>query len=137
MNEANKMIIPPGFIKTMYDMLCKRFERMNRDYLLGVAELALSSASWNVYTTDRYGTLSPIIWYCVIIPSGEGKTLPIDYFLKPVLEALEAKLETEEEMYKLYVADYTKEGIIMFFADKKTGKLAPSGFSFIRFNTLL
>ena len=99
------MIVPSGFLSEGYEMLLKRFPRMNKDYLLAIMEVTLSSACWKVYTVNEYSALAPNIWIQAIVSSGSGKTLPIDHFLTLILEELEKKIETEKEMYVLPLSD--------------------------------
>lgn len=78
------MTVPHGFLDEGYKMLFKRFPRMNKDFLLTILEVTLSSACWKVYTVDEYSALAPNIWIQAIVSSGSGKTLPIDHhFLTP------------------------------------------------------
>ncbi len=118
------MEIPSGFLKETFDMLCERYPRMNKDYLFAISEITLSSACWNVYVLDEYGALAPNIWVQMIAPSGDGKSLPIDYFLIPTLDELEKMIETDDKIFKLYISDYTKEGILRHFSGrtKRKGK---------------
>jgi hypothetical protein len=112
------MFTPKGYLTETHELLCHHYPRMNKDYLLAVSEALLSASCWNVYTINDYGKLAPNIWVQMISPSGDGKTLPIDNFLVPVLEELEKQLETDDTVFKLYLADYTKEAIVKFFSNK-------------------
>lgn len=116
------MVVPQGFLSEVYQWLLKCYPQLNKDYLLGIAEVLLSSACWKVYTENNYSPLAPNIWIQMISPSGDGKTLPIDNFIVPVLEELEKALSTEKTRYILYLADYNKESLIKYFKDKKSKK---------------
>ena len=116
------MTVPSGFLHTFYDVLSKRFPQLNKDYLLSIAEVLLSSVCWKVYTVDDYSKLSPNIWIQIISPSGDGKTLPIDHFIIPVLEKFEEMLSTENERYILHLSDYNKESLIKYFKEQKPKK---------------
>ena len=120
--RAEKMTVPPGFLHTIYDVISKRFTQLNKDYLLSIAEVLLSSACWKVYTVDNYSQLAPNIWIQIISPSGDGKTLPIDHFIIPVLEKLEKMLSTKDERYILHLSDYNKESLIKYFKEQKPKK---------------
>lgn len=117
------MKVPEGFIKECFEMLKKRMPRLSEDYLLAIAEITLSSGSWNVHTINDYSALCPIVWIQFISPSGDGKTIPIDNFLMLTLDELEKLIETDKETYKLHIANYNSESIRKAFSgNDRTGK---------------
>jgi hypothetical protein len=111
------MLCPPGFIGEVTELLAKRLPNMNKDYLQGIAEVLLSSVSWQASVTDQLGKLNFNIWIQMIAPSGDGKTIPIDNFLIPTMTEVEKLMNTKEARYVLYLANYTGEALMRYFAN--------------------
>jgi len=117
------MIVPYGFLTEFTELLLDRYKnRINKDYAFALAEVLLSACCWNIHFVNEFGKGQPNIWIQVILPSGDVKSKPLNEFLRPIMSAVEAKVNEIEggEFYKqLVISQYTPESIINLMTGEK------------------
>ncbi len=121
------MIIPFGFLTEFSELLMSRYKnRINKDYAFALAEVLLSACCWQIHYTNGYGKGQPNIWIQVILPSGDVKSKPINEFVRPIMNAIEDKInderDAEEPRLQLVISQYTPESIITLMSGEKDRK---------------
>jgi hypothetical protein len=109
--DYSKPIVPDGLIKYLTNDMIDSLKSIPENAALMAAEVLVSSSCFNIWFWSEVGKLQPNIWNQIILTSGEGKSVPIDYWINPILRALEI---LHDKKYPLIMSSATPESIPMF-----------------------